>query len=216
MRGTCARRMHPEPMPSSTPLRHSGSGATPPAPMQEIRGGGSLGLRAPPIGRTSAAARVRSWSTAWTREGARHQTGASSPPHRRHRCDRAMALRARLDPCRGRLMSTPTCCGRAWRGDWLRPAARNCSGGEEKGREKRRGRAGFGPASTPSTAIYRGRWGRLQPRFGLLGRCGSGLREKRPSARKPSRVARYRLIWGSARVALRASPAAEHIWTVAV
>jgi hypothetical protein len=193
----------------------------PPAPMQEIREGGSLGLRVPPTGRTSAAARVRCWSTAWTRGGARHRTGASSPPRHRRRCDRAMALRARLDPHRGRLMSTPTCCGRAWR-RFVRGDAIGCgrrrgiaAAGKRRGGESGEVEQVLDP-HRPHRPLY------IAADGGRMGAPATAMwtarpmREKRPSTRKPSRAARYGLIWGSARVALRASPAAEHIRTVAV
>jgi hypothetical protein len=49
-RGIRARRMRPEPTRSSTPPHHSGSGATPLAPMREIRGGATLVcVRLPPV-----------------------------------------------------------------------------------------------------------------------------------------------------------------------
>jgi hypothetical protein len=72
----------------------------------------------------------------------------------------------------------------AWRGDWLWPAARKRRGGESGEVEP-----DFGPASTPSTTIYRGRWG---TDVGACNRdAGSGLCEKSPSTHKSGRAARY-------------------------
>jgi hypothetical protein len=64
----------------------------------------------------------------------------------------------------------------AWRGEVLRPAARNCGGGAEKGRGKRRGRDRFWTRIDPieryiSRSMLAG-WGRLKPRWGAVGRCG--------------------------------------------
>jgi hypothetical protein len=94
----------------------------------------------------------------------------------------------------------------AWRGDWLRPEARNCRGGEDKWRGKRRGRAGFGPASAPLTAIYHGRWGPDGGTYNRAAGCwadaGSGLREKGP--RPTNWIGRCDTGWdgGFARVAV--------------
>jgi hypothetical protein len=152
-------------MTSSMPPHHSERGVMPPAPMREIRGGGGLGLRAPPTGWTLAVAEVRSWSTAWTRGGALHRTGASLPPRRCRRYGCAMGLRVRRDPRRGRLGSSPTSCGcmrrRSMHGDAIDCGRRQgiAAAGKRRGGESGEFEPGFGPASTPSTAIYRGRWG---------------------------------------------------------
>jgi hypothetical protein len=139
-------------------------------------------------------------------------TGASLPHRCRRRCGRAMALRVRLDPRRVRLTSYPTCCGRArrrsMRGEAIGRDRRQgiAAAGKEKGRGKRRGRAGFGPASAPSTAIYRGRWGPYGcTRNGDVG-CWPmrGLFCAKKCPRPANRVGRCDTGWdgGSARVSL--------------